>query len=109
MLGNAETPTAVFNVNSGATTDEWGNIVPSESVYTTTQAVFSHLTSQEQIARNQLQDDSKYKLYVDNNAVNKLITNEMTVTINTIKYRINGTPKISPLGHGWITVYITEV
>jgi len=106
MIGNAETQTAVFNVNSGATEDQWGNIIPSESIYTTTQAVFSHLTSSEQIARQQLQDNSKYKLYVDNTAVNKLITNEMTVSIESDKFRINGTPKISPLGHGWITIYI---
>lgn len=107
--GNAETSTAIFY--TGGTTaveDEWNNIIQVPEVHTTTRAVFSHLSSQEKIARNQLQDDSQFKLYIDNNSVNKLITNKMWVEVNNQNYKINGVPKISPLKHGWITVYITE-
>lgn len=106
--GNAETSTASFYQTGAGSTDEWGDIVTGDVLYVATRAVFSHLSSQEKIARTQLQDDSKYKLYIDNNAVNKLITNKMWVEVNNQNYRINGVPKKSPLKHGWITVYITE-
>lgn len=108
-FSSAETKTTTIKqLGTVATRDQWGNIVNTNPTYATIEAVFSHLTSQEKIARTQLQDDSKYKLYVENNSINQGITHEMSAEIGGVKYRINGTPKVSPLRHGRITIYITE-
>lgn len=106
---NATVLPATIKQNSTASTDSWGNIVITESdLVVDIDSILSQLTSQEIIARDQLQDDSQLKLYIENNTINKTITNAMTVIRDNITYRINGKPKVSPLQHGWITMYLTE-
>ena len=70
---------------------------------------FIHLSPTEIVARQQLQDDSKYKLVLKDTIENRTITSVYTATINTVVYKITGQPKHPQFANAWITVYISEL
>ena len=58
--------------------------------------------------RQQVQDDSRYKLNIDDTAENRTITSVYTATIDGIVYNINGQPKHPQFSNAWINVYISK-
>lgn len=69
---------------------------------------FIQLSSAQIVARQQLQDDSKYKLVIKDTTLNRTITNVFTATIDGVVYEITGKPKHPQFSNAWITVYINE-
>ena len=69
---------------------------------------FIHLTPTQINARQQQQDDSKYKLVIDDTTELRTITNVFTATIDSVVYEIIGKPKHPQFSNAWITVYINE-
>ncbi len=84
------------------------NPIYTASTPITTTAVLTHLTSSELAARNQIQDNSQYKLVINDNTTNRTINHTFEVTIDSIPYTINGDPKKQVLSIGWITLYISK-
>ncbi len=66
------------------------------------------LSSAELVARSQLQDNSTKKLIIDDNTLNRTIKYTYEVTIDSIVYKITGSPKHPVLPIGWLTVYLLE-
>lgn len=107
-----ETVTAsIVDPNGGGTTidplTQLPVITPGTPIVVTN-ATFNQLTSTELVARSQLQDDSKYKLRIDYNALNKTIDNTFEATVDSKVYRINGEPKKPIMGQGRITLYLSK-
>jgi hypothetical protein len=69
---------------------------------------FIHLSPSEIVARQQNQDDSKYKLVIEDTTLNRTITNVFTATIDSVVYEIIGKPKHPQFSNAWLTVYINE-
>jgi hypothetical protein len=69
---------------------------------------FIQLTSAEIAARQQRQDDSRYKLVIKDTVENRTITSVFTATIDGVVYLINGQPKHPQFSKAWITVYISK-
>lgn len=69
---------------------------------------FIHLTPAEIVRRQQIQDDSRYKLVIEDTTLNRTITNVFTATIDGVVYKIIGKPKHPQFSNAWITVYINE-
>ncbi len=73
-----------------------------------TNATFNQLSSTEQAARQQLQDNSTHKIRIDFNETNKTIDHTFEVTTESIEYRITGKPKHPTMGEGRITIYLLK-
>lgn len=66
------------------------------------------LSLTEKAARQQLQEDSNYKIVLKDTATARTIKRTFTVTIDSINYEIVGQPKTPRLPNSLITVYIKE-
>ena len=80
----------------------------SLGVLFTIKANFTHLSSSEKVARSQLQDDSQFKIIIEDTESNRTITNKFQASINNVIYNITGEPKKPVLPIGWMTVYLKE-
>lgn len=68
-----------------------------------------HLSPSQIVARQQIQDDSRYKLVIEDTPENRTITSVFTATIENVEYKINGQPKYPQFKNAWITIYIKEL
>jgi len=65
------------------------------------------LTVGELSARQQLQDDSKYKIVLKDTTISRALKTTYNVTVNSVVYKITGIKK-PKLPNSLITVYIKE-
>lgn len=65
------------------------------------------LSVSEKSARSQLQDDSKYKIVLEDTENAKSLTNKYIVTVDSVEYDITGV-KAPRLPNSLVTVYIKE-
>lgn len=63
------------------------------------------LSPSEKVARNQLQDNSKYKLIIPKSTVNATINNKWTAKVDNVGYKITGVKK-PVLDLDIMTIYI---
>jgi hypothetical protein len=80
----------------------------SEGAIIVTAGNFINLSPAQISVRQQVQDDSKYKLNIDDTAENRTITSVYSATIDGIVYNINGQPKHPQFSNAWINVYISK-
>ncbi len=80
--------------------------VYTESTIATIKGNFTSLSSAEKVARSQMQDDSQNKLIIEDNTLNRTIVHSYEITIDSVVYKITGTPKKPVLPIGWLTVYL---
>jgi hypothetical protein len=69
---------------------------------------FINLSPSEISARQQIQDNSRFKLVIKDTVENRTITSIYTATIDGVVYLINGQPKHPQFSKAWITVYISK-
>jgi len=101
----------LIDPNGGGTTTI--DPVTYEPVYTpadpiTVTGVLTQLSSSELVARQQLQDNSTYKLIVDDTTRNRTIDHTYSATIGADNYKITGEPKKPVLNGCWITIYLSK-
>jgi len=69
---------------------------------------FVDLTTTQIAARQQIQVDSRYKVVIEDNTLNRTIPATWTVTIESVVYEITGRPRKPQFSNGWITVYLKK-
>lgn len=69
---------------------------------------FVDLSPSEIVAREQIQDDSRYKAVLEDTELNRTIKAAWEVTINNVVYEITGRPRKPQFSNGWITVYLRK-
>jgi len=87
--------------------------VTYEPVYTPATPVvidgnFVDLSPTQIAARQQIQDDSRYKAVIEDNTSNRNILATWEVTIDSVVYSITGRPRKPQFSYGWITVYLRK-
>lgn len=109
-LKEGTTPVSISFIKAGVPTQDPDTL---EMIYTagttiTTTGNFIHLSPTERVKRQQIQDDSKYKLVIEDTTANRTLTSLFTATVNDVVYQITGQPKFPQFTGSWITVYIKE-
>jgi len=69
---------------------------------------FVDLSPTQIAARQQIQDDSRYKAVIQDNTSNRTILATWEVTIGSVVYEITGRPRKPQFSKGWITVYLKK-
>jgi len=82
--------------------------IPAPDPIVVTNATFNQLSSTEQAARQQLQENGTHKIRIDLNDINKTIDYTFEVTTEGIEYKITGKPKQPIMGDGRITIYLLK-
>ncbi len=107
---NTAQVTAVIDNPAGGTTVLDSNFQPVyvPAIIATIKGNLTSLSSAELVARSQLQDNSTKKLIIEDNTLNRTIKYTYEVTIDSIVYKITGSPKHPVLPIGWLTIYLTK-
>lgn len=104
------TPVSISFIKPGVPTQDPNTLemIYPEGTTIATTGNFIHLSPSEIVARQQIQDDSKYKLVIEDTTLHRTIDNVFTATIDSVVYEITGKPKHPQFSNAWITVYINE-
>ena len=95
---------------AGGTTSLDSNYQPvyTPAIKIETNGNFVDLSPTEIAAREQIQDDSRYKAVLEDTELNRTIKASWFVTIDGEEYSITGRPRRPQFADGWITVYLKK-
>ncbi len=109
ITGVTTVTASIVDPNGGTTTRDpvTLKIITTPATPVSVNSVFTQLSSSELAARQQLQDNSKYKLIIEDTTINRTFNHTYEVTINGTTYNITGEPKKPVLPIGWLTIYLS--